>query len=92
MRNATVIINVAASATVIESQIAFLPNTAGKMNIARIWKSSVLKNDIAAEIAPLLSAVKNAEPKMLNPIIKYDVENIRKAYTVRLNSSPSYPT
>lgn len=36
MRNATVIINVAASATVIESQIAFLPNTAGKTNIARI--------------------------------------------------------
>ena len=50
-----------ASATVIESQIACLPNNSGKAKMQTIWNRSVLKNDIIALTSPLLSAVKNAE-------------------------------
>lgn len=55
------------SATTTQNQIAFAPKIRGRARINTTWKTSVLKNEIIAEITPLFSAVKNDEPKMLNP-------------------------
>ena len=57
----------ASSATTMDIQIPSSSNTSGNSITAAIWKTSVLKNDMSAEIRPLLSAVKNDEPKMANP-------------------------
>ena len=43
------------------------PMRSGRVKIDTIWNSSVRKKLMAADTAPLFSAVKNAEPKMLNP-------------------------
>ena len=54
-----------------------------------IWKTRVLKNEIAAETAPLFNAVKNDELKILNPLIIYDIENNLIAVVVICNKPAS---
>ena len=61
-------------------QIPFTPQIAGNMNIIAIWNTNVLKNDITAETSPLFNAVKNDELNILNPLIKYVIENIFIAF------------
>ena len=53
------------------------------------WNTSVRKKEIAAEITPFPSAVKNEEPQMLKPKIKNMVEYMRKPRTVMANNSAS---
>ena len=50
------------SATTSESQIPFNPRMNGNINTEPISKRSVLRNEISAEVAPSLNAVKNADP------------------------------
>ena len=61
------IINAQTSATTTAHHIPFTPNIIGIIITAADWKTSVLKNDIAAETPPLLSAVKKPDAKMLKP-------------------------
>ena len=56
-----------ASAATTASQMPSTPMRSGRVKIDTIWNSSVRKKLMAADTAPLFSAVKNAEPKMLNP-------------------------
>ena len=65
--NATDNAAAASSATTMDIQIPSSSNTSGNKITAAIWKTNVLKNDMTAEIRPLLSAVKNDEPKMAKP-------------------------
>ena len=55
------------SATSIEYHIPSSPNIRGNSRTPSIWYTSVLIKEISAEIGPLLSAVKNDEPKIENP-------------------------
>ena len=55
------------SATTIEAQMPSTSKNNGRINTAANWKIRVLQNDINAEINPLLSPVKKAEPNMENP-------------------------
>ena len=50
------------------------------------------KNDIAAEIAPLLSAVNNDDAYMLNHITKNGSAQITNARFVIASNAASYPT
>ena len=65
---------VSASATIIALQIPFISRKTGRIRIAPIWNTSVLINEITAEITPLFKAVKKLEPKILKPLIKYASE------------------
>ena len=53
---------VKSSATATETQIPFMSNIIGRISTQASWKTSVRKKEIAAEIGPLFSAVKKAEP------------------------------
>ena len=46
------------SDTVTAHQIPSIPNSRGKRITAPVWKTSALKKEMAADIPPLLSAVK----------------------------------
>ena len=48
----------------------------GRSSTARVWNTRVRRNEISAEISPLLSAVKKDEPKMLMPLNKNENEKI----------------
>lgn len=82
-------INANISAKLTASQIPFTPQIAGNMNIIAIWNTNVLKNDITAETSPLFNAVKNDELNILNPLIKYVIENIFIAFVVISSNSIS---
>lgn len=55
--------NAKTSATEIAHHIPSIPRNSGSIRTEEVWKISVRINDIAAETAPLLSAVKNDEVK-----------------------------
>ena len=69
--------HISANATDIQTPSS-LKNT-GRISTAAIWNTSVLRNDTAAEIAPLLSAVKNEDVNILNPENRNMNENSRNA-------------
>ena len=82
-RKPHVTISVQKSDTTTASQIPSISRKSGSKSTQPGWKTSVLKHEIIAEIGPLPSAVKNAEPKMLKPhIIKTNPLN-KKALQVR---------
>mgnify|MGYP006960311277 FL=1 len=54
--------SVRSSAIATAIHIPLIPKIAGSIRIAAIWKINVLRNEMVAEISPLLSAVKKAEP------------------------------
>ena len=56
------------SPTVTESQMPSMPNSIGSTMTAATWNTSVRRNEMSAETSPLLSAVKNAEAYMANPM------------------------
>lgn len=58
------------SAAVIAYQMPSTPRSRGRRMTEDVWNTSVRKNEMAAEISPLPSAVKNDEAKMLNPAKK----------------------
>lgn len=53
-----------------ESQIPSTSSNKGNVKTNKIWKISVLQNEIIALMRPLLSEVKNEEPKIANPAKK----------------------
>lgn len=80
------------SAAVIAYHIPSTPKISGKNSTDEVWNKRVRKNEMAAEMPPLLRAVKNEDANMLNPANKNANEKSLKAWQVRLNSSLSYPT
>ena len=52
------------------------------MRTEAVWNTSVRKKEIAAEISPLPSAVKNDEANILKPANKNANENSRNAWQV----------
>ena len=80
--NITETIIASISDTTIESHIPFRPKNKGKTRMHAIWKISVRINEIAADIKPLLSAVKNDAPKKDIPQNKNENENIVNAFIV----------
>lgn len=57
--------------------------------MAVVCKTSVRKKEINADIKPLLSAVKKAEPKMLKPQRRKDSEYSRIPFVVISSNSAS---
>ena len=53
-----------ASAATTASQMPSTPMMSGRVRMDTTWNSSVRRKEMAADTAPLSSAVKNAEPKM----------------------------
>ena len=77
------------SATVMAHQVPSTPSSRGRMGTEAVWNTSVRRKEMAAEIAPLFSAVKKPEVKMLKPASRNDQENRRKAWVVRSKSTAS---
>ena len=69
-RNASEITKAKISAATFAPQRPSTPRISGRISTDDVWKISVRKNEIAAETAPLLSAVKNDDAKMLKPASK----------------------
>ena len=70
MKKLTVTHNVISSAIPIAPQIPLIPNNAGSKSSMIIWKTRVRRKEIAADITPLLNAVKKEEPNILKPLIR----------------------
>lgn len=77
------------SATVIANQIPSISKKMGRINTQEVWNTSVRKKDMAAEIAPLLSAVKKEEAKMLKPARIKEKEKSRNAWLVNADRPAS---
>lgn len=77
MKKIMLTIRAESSAATIANHTPSIPKRTGSTSIAMSWKTRVRIKAIAAETAPLLSAVKKAELKTLNPLIKKDM-----AYTL----------
>ena len=73
MKIISVMHNAATSATTIALQIPSTPIIAGRISTHPISNMNVLTNEIVADMTPLLSAVKNAEPNMLYPLNKNEI-------------------
>ena len=56
------------SANTTASQIPFIPQNIGKININAVWNTNVLKKDIIAEISPLFNAVKKDDANITKTI------------------------
>ena len=69
-----------------------MPKNSGRIRTATVWKTNVLKKDISAEVNPSLSAVKNPEVKIANPINKKHSANNLNPETVSSSSSGERPT
>ena len=89
IKHITLTIKANNSAKITADQIPFTPNLAGIKNIIKFSNTIDLKNDITADINPLLRAVKSEDTNILNPLIKNDIENILIARAVIFSSSLS---
>ena len=67
------------SATTTDIQIPLISKNVGRIRTELVSKIKVRRNETAAEIFPLLSAVKNAEVKTENPDSRNANEKIRNA-------------
>ena len=63
-----------ASATTTDSQMPLILKNIGSIITQGIWKTSVLKNKMNADIKPLFNAVKNADAKAV-VLRKLDTKN-----------------
>ena len=70
------------SATVMAYQMPSTSKISGRMSTEAVWNTSVRRKEIAAEINPFPSAVKNDEAKILKPANKTANENSRNAWQV----------
>ena len=73
------ITNANTSAAVIANQMPSSLNRIGSISTAATWNTSVRRKDMAAETAPLLSAVKNDDANMFTPANINENENILNA-------------
>lgn len=67
------------SATVIAYQMPSTSNRSGRRMTEDVWNTSVRRKEIAAEMKPLFSAVKNDEAKILKPANRKAKEKSRNA-------------
>ena len=77
------------SAAVIAHQMPSRSKKMGSIRTESTWNTSVRRKEIAADMPPLLRAVKNADVKMLMPANRNEKENSRKACFVIPNKSAS---
>ena len=70
------------SAPTTASHTPLSPQINGRIKMNAIWKTRVRKNEITAEIRPLLSAVKNADAKIFIPLMMYESEKRQIALVV----------
>ena len=91
-RNMTEMIVENTSATVIAYQMPSTSKISGSRITDDVWKTSVRKKEIAAEIRPLFSAVKNEDAKILKPENRNANANSRNACRVSSYNPASYPT
>ena len=89
MKNVTVMISVRISATITALHIPLIPKNIGRMSREPTWNSRVRKNDMVADKIPLLSAVKNDEPRMEKPENKNENEKMENARSVMERSVSS---
>ena len=80
------------SATIIDSQTPVIPKNSGNIRTATVWKTSVLKKEIIAEVKPSFSAVKKPDEKIAKPINKKLNAKILNPDTVNSKSSGEWPT
>ena len=92
MKKAPVTNNAIPSAAPIASQTPLTPKNNGNSSSIQVWNTSVRRKEITAEITPFPNAVKNADPKILNPESKKDNAYLRNPPPVSSHSSGSYPT
>ena len=76
----------------IANQIPSTSKKNGRIRTEAVWKINVRMKEIAAEMAPLLRAVKSDETNILNPASKKEKENNLNAWHVSSNNPASYPT
>ena len=88
-RIASEITNAKISAATFAPKMRSPPRKIGRIRTDSVWKISVRRKEIAAEIPPLLRAVKNDEEKILKPDSKKQNENNLKACSVIASSSAS---
>ena len=69
----------ASSAATIESHTPSSSQNIGKIMTAATWKTSVLKNEMSADVRPSLKAVKKDEPNIENPENRNENEKILNA-------------
>ena len=81
--------NARSSAAITAIHIPLIPSISGSIIIIAIWNTNILRNDTAADTAPLLSAVKNHEVNILSPLKRYATEYILIASVVSSSSSLS---
>ena len=79
IRNAIVTASDITSATTMESQIPSSFQIIGSSSTAATWNTSVLRNEINADVSPSFNAVKNEEPKIENPENRNENEKIANA-------------
>ena len=77
------------SAAVMAYQMPSTPNRSGSRRTEEVWKTSVRRKEMAAEMRPLLSAVKNEDAKILKPANRNANENRRNAWHVSVYSPSS---
>lgn len=70
------------SAATVENQMPSMPQISGSRRTQAIWNIRVRRKEIAAEMKPLLSAVKNEEPKMEIPENRNARAKIENAWRV----------
>ena len=78
------------SATGIAIQAPFIPRSCGRNSSEITVNTSVLQNDIMAEILPLDSAVKKPDEVILSPLNRKPIANILNAGAASSNVSLSF--
>ena len=66
-RKVSEIANANTSAAVMAHQMPSMSNSTGRTRTQQVWKSSVRRKEISADVSPSFRAVKKEEPKMAKP-------------------------
>src|SRR3712207_6366050 len=74
------------------TQIPSSPRKTGSVNMHTAWKKKVRRKETTADKAPLLSAVKKADVKLLKPFVKNPHAYSLKPLVVKSTRAASYPT
>ena len=89
IKNSNDIMNAQTSANAMASQMPSISKITGSRNTQINWNTSVLKNEIIADTAPLFNAVKKDDVKIFIPHKIKENAKILKACTVSENNSAS---
>lgn len=73
-KNNTHVAAAASSATIMDIHMPSIPHSRGRIRTAAAWNSSVLKNEINADVSPSFNDVKKDEPKIAVPANRKEKE------------------